>query len=179
METFKGDDLELQMIASGQAALSIISLELDAFTDGIYECVPLGEFLYDEDRVPLTNAIRRDIFADSFSQIFDSWKHCGTFEAYILVLQKIFGSDVIIEFTVPDPGVLQIDVESTGFQEDQFVAREIVDNAYVFYDMVTQDDDNLVFNVVKGFQTQQVLEAALFFLVPTGIYTEVSLTIGA
>lgn len=178
-EFFKGDALELKMYNSGLPSMQAIGLSLDDFWNGCYEMVPMGEFLWDEKRVPLTNAIKREVFINSFKQIFEAWSFCGTFESYILVFKKIFGEDAVVEFTVPGPGKLQINIESSGVQLNQFIARTIVDNAYV-YDFVVDDvGDNICFATVLGLETEDELNKVLFTMVPAGIYTEVSLTIGS
>lgn len=178
-EFFKGDALELKMYNSGLPALDNIGLGLDEFWSQCYEMIPMGEFLWDEKRVPLTNAIRRDVFVISFKQIFEAWSFCGTFESYILVFKKIFGDDSLIEFTVPAPGQLHINIEASGIQLSPFIARRIVDNAYVYDNVVDHVGDNIAFATVLGIETQDELEKVLYTMVPAGIYTEVSLTIGA
>lgn len=177
MQYFKGDEKELQVYGVTDALFDSISLSLNAAFEGIYESEPLGGFLYDNELVPLTNAIKRDVFVRAFQQIFESWQFAGTFEAYILVFKKIFGEAVEIVFTVPDPGKLNIDITTTGVELNHFVARSIVNNAYVFEDVIDQDGDNICFQNVLGLETEDELLKVLFILVPSGIYTEVSLTI--
>lgn len=58
--------------------------------DGVYESIPLGRILVRRKRVPLTNAIRREVFQYSFMKIFEAWSFAGTAESYITVFKKIF-----------------------------------------------------------------------------------------
>lgn len=174
---FKGDELELKMYDAAAPALEEIGTFLDEFFEQCYLCKPMGALLYDERRVPLTNAIRREVFIDTFAEIFDAWIFSGTFESYLTVFRKIFTNDAVIEFTVPAPGKLIIDIEAPATQENQFIARVIESGSFVFYDMITQDGDFLVFRGFPGIETEYELNKMLFTMVPAGIYTEISLTL--
>lgn len=178
MKYFKGDETEQKVVEAVDFSLGDISAALDDYFDSVYESVPLGEFLFDQKRVPLTNAFRRDIFIRCFKDIFEAWSFCGTAESYITVFKKIFGDDVDIVFTVPAPGKLTIDISASDVQESIMEARYIVDNAYVYYDIVDDVGDSIVFSSLLGIETQSELEKVLFTMVPGGIYTVVSLTIG-
>ena len=180
-QKFKGDDLELKMEACASTLLDALSLQKDLFFEGAYECASLGDVLYESERSPLSNAIIQSIFRISFPEIFEAFTVSGSFESYITVFQKIFGDDVEIEFTVPGPGKLQIEITATGLEESDFVARHISNNTYVFDNVIYYDDDgegNIEFQTIKGFQTQYELEQMLFELVPDGIYTEITLNLG-
>lgn len=176
---YKGDERELKFYNSGAGILDDLSFQKDLFFDEAFTTYALGEIIWDSGRSPLANAIPRKIFRESFSAIFDSFLIAGTFESYILVFKKIFGDDVDITFTVPAPGKLNIDIIAAGVEISDFLAREIVDNAYVFYDVVDDEDDEIVFQTVKGFETEYELNQMLFELVPAGIYTNITLTLGA
>lgn len=176
-QKFKGDDLELQMEASGADIMDSVELQLDAFFTGAYSSMPLGDSIYDSGRSPLSNAIDRDIFRQSFPEIFTAFTVAGTFDSYITVFQKIFGVDVEIEFTVPAAGKLNIDIIAADVEISEFVARNIESNTYVYSPMVTQDLDQIVFQSIKGFKTQYELEQMLFEMVPAGIYTVITLTL--
>ncbi len=175
---FKGDDIEKKFYDAGSPTLIGLNLQRDIFSAGAYEAMPLGDLMFDDQRAPLSNAISKTIFRESYSQIFDAFIDVGTFEAYIIVFKKIFGEDVEITFTVPAAGRLQIDIVATGLDISDFVSRYIADNAYVFDNVVTEDSDQIVFQTVKGFATQYELEQMLFEMVPAGVFTEISLTVG-
>lgn len=180
MQYFKGDAKEIKVVAAGLSATEVIGLRLDAFFEGAYETVPLGEMIFDNAFAPLSNAIRRDIFARSFKQLFESFQHAGTFEAYLEVFRKIFGDDVEVEFTVPAAGKLNIVINSTNTEESTFVARQIVGNDFEYDPVITQDgQDTLVFSSIQGFTSEYELQTMLFEMVPGGIFTNITLTIGA
>lgn len=180
MQYFKGDADDLKMDGVHEPTISAITLQKDAFYEGAYETAPLGDMIFDTGRSPLSNAIARDVFRLAFKEIFEAFVDVGTFEAYITVFKKIFGDDVGIAFTVPAPGKLTITITATGVEESLFVAREIVDNAYELDPVVTSvDGDNIVFQTILGFQSQYELEQMLFEMVPGGIFTTITLTLGA
>jgi hypothetical protein len=177
MQNFKGDALELQMEAVVEPIIEQVGIQKDSFYNEAYEAAPLGDLLWTSQRSPLANAILQDIFRNAFKQIFDAFVEAGSFESYLIVFRKVFGDDVIVEFTVPAPGKLEIDIEATGVEISQFVSRYIEDNEYFFDHIVDDVGDNICFRTVKGFETQYELEQMLFEMVPGGIFTTISLTI--
>lgn len=177
-EFYKGDDEEKKWYNSAAPILSDLGTNLDQFFADAYESQPFGDLIYEGGFSPLTNAIKQSIFRDSFNQIFDAFARAGTFESYITVFKKIFGETVQINFEVPGPGQLNIDILAEGIELSHFVARSIVSNDYVFDNVITQTGDKIVFQTIKGFQTQYELEQMLTELIPVGIYSEITLTLG-
>jgi hypothetical protein len=53
----------------------------------------------------------------------------------------------------------------------------IIDDAYQYYDLVTQEGDILGFQTLKGFKSQYEVEQMLFELVPAGIFVTINLTL--
>lgn len=179
MQYFKGDAEEKKVVSVLAPILDLLSADKTAFFEQAYSTASLGEMVFDSQRTPLYNAIVRDIFRASFQQIFQAFGQAGTFESYILVFKKIFGDATSITFTVPGPGQLTIAIVASGFEISRFVARRIEGNAYIFEPVVTFGGDNIVFQTLKGFQSQYELEKMLYELVPAGVFTQISLTIGS
>jgi hypothetical protein len=179
VQKFKESDaLEEKFYQAGLEAMETIGSQRDQFFSGAYETYALGEMIYDTGRSPLSNAIVRTIFRETFKEIFDAFIAGGTFEAYLTVFRKIFGEDVIVEFTVPEPGKLNIDITATGLEVYDLLSRYIVDNEYFFDEVINYDSDNIATQGVKGFETQYEVEQMLRELIPAGIFTAISLTIG-
>lgn len=178
MQYFKGDATELKFYNSGAEILQNLNFEKENFFDEAYACFVLGELLYDSNRSPLANAIPRDIFREAFSTIFDAFLVAGSFESYMTVFRNIFGEAIEVTFTVPAPGKLNIDIVAPGTELYDFVARYISDNEFVTDEVVDDQDDNIAFQAIKGFESQYELEQMLFEMVPAGIYTEITLTLG-
>jgi hypothetical protein len=174
---FKGDPTELKFYNAGKPALDNYNDEKDAFFEDAFNCFLLGDLLYDTNRSPLANAIPKAIFRESFSTVFDAFLVAGSAESYLTVFRKVFGEDVEVTFNVPGPGKLEIQINATTFETYNFVARRIENNAYVTDQVITQDGDHIVFQTVKGFESQYDLEQMLFELVPDGIWTVITLTI--
>lgn len=175
---FKGDATEKKYYQSGQPISDQLSGQKSLFYDDAYACFVLGELLYDNDYAPLARAIPRDIFRESFSVVFEAFLVAGSFESYLTVFRHIFGDDVEVTFTVPDPGKLQIDIVAVGFQLSEFTTRYIQNNSYVFDQIIDDEGDNIVFSTIKGFESEYELKQMLFEMVPDGIYTEITLTVG-
>lgn len=177
MQFFKGDEKELKFYNSGLPILNSTSNDRTEFFNDAFACFALGDLLYDTGRAPLTNAIKREIFREAFATIFNAFLTAGSFESYLTVFRTIFGDDVQVTFTVPSAGRLQIAIVAAGVQYSTWVARTIVGNSYVFDEIIDDEGDNLVFQSVKGFETQYEVEQMLFEMVPDGIFTEISLTL--
>lgn len=177
MQRFKNDENEIKMEACASPILDAMSLQKDSFLADAYASQPLGDLIYEDSRSPLSNAILQIIFRESFPEIFEAFTVAGSFESYITVFKKIFGEDVDIDFEVPAPGKLNIDIVATGLEISEFIAREVVDGAYVYHEVVDDLDDQIIFETVKGFQTQYELELMLFEMVPAGIFTDIDLTV--
>lgn len=179
MQYFKGDETEKKFYNSGKNLFDTIEFQLDQMFLDVYNAQPLGDALYQADASPLANAIPQSIFRKSFNKTYDAFTVSGTFESYIEVFKRVFGDDVDVTFTVPAAGQLEIDIVASDLEVNEGAARQIELNTYVLYELMTQDDDNIVFQTVKGFKTQYELEQMLFELVPEGIYTTISLTVGS
>jgi len=177
-QMFKGDATEQKYLACGTTIIDQLSTQKTNFFDDAYACFVLGELLYDNDRSPLANSISRDIFRESFSTIFDSFLLAGSFESYITVFQNIFGADVEITFTVPAPGKLNIDIVATDITLYNIAVRSIAGDSYVIDEIIDDEDDFIVLQAIKGFDSQYELEQMLYEMVPAGIFTEISLTVG-
>jgi hypothetical protein len=178
IQYFKGDDRELQFDGAASPILSILSAEKSLMFDECFNSYLLGDLIFSDNRSPLSNAIKRSIFVSTFKELFDSFITAGNFESYLTVFRKIFGDDVEVEFTVPNPGHLQIDIDAAGVELSPMITRYIVDNAYVYDSIVDDEGDNIVFQTIKGFETQYELEKMLFEMVPGGMFTEITLSVG-
>lgn len=176
-QLFKGDELEENFYNAIKPTVDEISAQKDLFYDGAFECFALGDLLFDTARAPLANAIPKDIFRESFSAVFDAFLVAGSLESYLTVFRTVFGNDVEVSFNIPGPGQLEIEIVAATFVTFNFVARRIENNAYVNDQIVTQDTDRIVFQTIKGFESQYDLEQMLYELVPDGIYTVITLTI--
>ncbi len=176
---FKGDATEVKYYESGRSILEILSSQKSTMFDEVYGCFVLGELLYDNDYAPLANAIPREIFRESFKELFDSFLTAGSFESYLLVFNQVFGDDVEVTFTVPAPGKLEIDIVATGLALYGISVREIDGDAYEYFTLTDDEGDRILLQAVKGFETQYELEQMLFEMVPGGIFTDIDLTVGA
>lgn len=156
-----------------------LSNERDLFFTDSYSNFMLGQAIWDADASPLANVIPREIFRTSFSSIFESFLEAGSFEGYLNVFRQVFGANVDVTFTVPSAGKLLIDIVASDLELDFFTVREIISNSYIYDNLITQDLDNIMLRSVKGITTQYELEQMLFELVPSGIYTQITLTAGA
>lgn len=171
------EDLEKRVDNCFEPLLTGLNLQKDDFYNGAYQAAPLGDLIFEDGRSPLANAIAQDIFRVAFNEIFDAFVKVGTFEAYLTVFRKIFGDDVDVEFTVPAPGKLTIEITAEGIEITNFIARHIVTNQYLFDNVVTHDGDQIVFQSIKGFTSQYELEQMLFEMVPNGIFTTITLNL--
>jgi hypothetical protein len=179
LEPFKLSDLKEKKVNDAfLALLDVVSTETDAFYAGAYESFPLGDVLYDLDRSPMAGVIDKDTFRKSFFALHNIFTRPGTFEFYMDVFRAVWGQDVDVTFTVPAAGKLEIEIDALSAQLDDFIAREIVDNQYVYDEVIETDSgDNIAFQGNQGLKTQDQAEKLIFELYPAGVYTTITLTI--
>ncbi len=178
-QQFKATDLTEKKVTD--AFLTLLN-ELDAsrddFFNGAYSAYPLGDVLYVLNRHPLAGVLPQDVFRESFPEINELFTKPGTFEFYLSVFRKIWGESVEVEFTVPAPGKLLIDISALEIGLFDFVARKIVDNAYVLDEVIDHDGDNIAFQDTIGVKTQSQMNKLIFELSPGGVWIVITLSIG-
>src|SRR5690606_13222941 len=100
---------------------------------------------------PLVGVITRETFRSSFFAIHQLFTRPGTFEFYLDVFRAVWGDDVEVEFSIPQSGVLQINIEALDVQLSIAAARRIVNNSYVYDEIILQggdyDGNNLAFQI--------------------------------
>jgi len=179
MQFYKGDEQEIKFYNSGAGAMDSMELSIDAFFEEAFSCFVLGDLIWDSGRSPLSNAIPKEVFREAFPVIFETFLEAGSLEGYLTIFRNIFGDTVDVTFTIPAPGKLLIDIVAAGVVINNLVSRYIINNQYAFDELITQDGlDELVVQSVKGMESEYEVEQMLFELVPSGIYTQISLTIG-
>jgi len=174
-QKFKGDATELKMELAAKPAFDLVSASLDQYYDGAYEAEDFLLSLYDEGRMPFTDRVPRDAFVAFIKQAIPNFKFTGTFEAYLFIIRSIFGEDAEVLFTVPDPGKLEVIVNSSSALAFDWQAFEFVDGESLTYEMTTHDGDLLQFRGIPGISSQAQLDQLLSELIPAGIYTEITL----
>ena len=178
MQKFNPNDpIEQKVIDSFLPYLEEISDDKDLFFDEAYQCFRLGDVLFDLDRSPLANAIQKDFFRSSFFAIHDLFTRPSTFDFYMEVFFAIFGENVEVEFVIPSPGVLNINIEVLNLSLDVLQARQVESGQYVFYDLLTSDGDTLVAQVPTGPKTQSAIDAIMIELNAQGIFVTTTLVI--
>ena len=175
---FKGDATEIKFDEGLKDTLDTLSAQKTLFFEDAYDCQAFGDIIFSNNLAPLANAISQEIFRDAFNEVFQNFEVAGSFESYIAVFKKIFGDDVDIEFVIPASGRLQINITSTDVVLYDFVGRYIENNEYIFDEIIDYEGDNIALQTIKGFQTEYELEQMLRELVPVGIFTEITLSVG-
>lgn len=175
-QKFKGDATELKMVAVADPIFDLTNASLDEFYAEGYNCDQFLLMLYDESRMPFSERVNRETFVSFIKEALVNFPFTGIFESYLFILRSIFGSLSEIEFVVPTPGTLEINVNAISSLEFEFVAREFVDGAYVFYNIVDYDDNILVFRGIAGIDTEYELSLLFSEIMPIGINPDISLT---
>jgi hypothetical protein len=178
LQKFKPNDpQEQKFIDCILPSLDLLGVQLDSFFDGANECFLLGDILFVLNRSPLADIITQDIFRESFTAIHEYFTRPGTFEFYLEIFRKIWGNAVEVEFIIPAPGKLQININALSIESANFLARRIVSNHYLYDEVMDHDGNNLCFQVTKGIKTQQETDALITELYPQGIWVQTTLTI--
>lgn len=176
-QRFKPNDpREQQVIDLLETEIDSIGQDLDDFLAGAYICYLLGDVLYDTDRDPMTGVINKSLFRSSFFAIHELFTRPGTFEFYLEVFRAIFGTDAQIEFVVPGPGKLTINITALNYETFNLLAREIIDGSYQYFPLLTSDTgENILAQGYRGIYTEAEIQALVRELSPNGIYTVVDL----
>lgn len=177
MQTFKGDATELKMIESGTPPFDACSASLDQFFEGCYNDATFLLKLYDEGRMPFADRVPRDSFVAFINQAIPKFPRTGTFEAYIFIINAIFGDGSGVEFTLPpgEEGTVQILVNASNAISWNWQSRERVGASLESFDMVTDDGDTLQFHGIAGIDTEDELRQLLLEIIPAGINAEITL----
>ncbi len=179
MQRFKENDAtELAVINLALPTLEVLGVDRDTFLAEAFATWLLGDVLYDENRDPLVDVITREVYRSSYPAIHDLFTRPGTFEFYLDLFRKIYTNDVDVEFEIPSPGVLNIEVSALTIDESYLTAREIVDDAYVYSHLVTSDFNDPIMAVgVRGIKTQNEMDSLMNEISAYGVFTSVNLII--
>lgn len=178
LQPFKANDTnEAVMRDIALPTLEDLGNERDTFYNECWESYLLGDILYELIRDPMSGVITQDVYRQSFPAIHELFTAPGTFEFYLSVFRSIWGENVDVEFVVPGPGQLTINLDVLDFELGLFAARKIVDSGYIRDLVVTEDGDNIVFQGSKGIKTQKQANALIYEISMHGVYTIINLTL--
>ncbi len=178
MQRFKQSDrTEIKVTDCFSPMTELVENMRSEFFEGAYTSYGLGEALFNIGADPMARSTSKDTYLESYPAFHELFKKPGTFDFFLGVFQSIWGADVVVEFSVPTAGHLLINIEALESRQDNFVARSIVDNAYVYDNMVDELGNNLMFQAVTGVKTQQEVDTMMTELAVQGIFTETTLTI--
>ncbi len=175
-QNFKGDPLELKMIAAGQPAFAVCESALDDFNQNSYIAADFLLMLYDSGRMPFSDRVPRESFVTFFRQAIVKFPFTGTFECYIFILTSIFGDGSTILFNIPAAGKLDILVNAASTLSFDFIFREFIGGAYVFSNFTDDDDNPIQARAISGIDSEYRLNLLLDEILPAGVFTDVSLS---
>lgn len=176
LQRFKENDVtEAKFIAVAMPILELLGEDRNQFFTEAFTCFLLGDVLYELDRDPMAGVITQEIFRESFPAIHQLFSRPGTFEFYLTVFRSIWGSEVEVEFIVPSPGVLQINIEAIDIAGFTLLLREIQDDQYVYSELIDHEGDLIMVQDKVGTKSQAEIEALMNELSPYGIFVETSL----
>ena len=155
VQFFKENDLlEKRVYEVLKPTFDRLEAQRDLLFNDAYTNQMLGEVIWDANASPLANVIPREIFRESFASIFGVFLESGSFEGYLNVFRKVFGPNAVILFTVPSAGKLLINITGSDLKLDFLTVRSILNEKYIFDNLLTQDRDNIVLRSIKGVETQ-------------------------
>lgn len=147
-----------------------INADLDTFFGQCYASYLLGDILYENDLDPIAKVLKQDVYRTSFNAIHELFTRPGTFEFFLSVFRAMWGSDVDVAFTILQPAQLKIEIFGSTPTYNEILYREIVDNEYVYDEIVTEDDDSLTAQESTGPQTVDELLLIMTELGVNGIF---------
>jgi hypothetical protein len=173
----ENDELERRVALVFESLQTRLSQDRNLFYAQAYTAEPLGEVLQNLNADPLAQSLSEEVYRVSYPAIHELFTRPGTFEYYLSVFRRIFGNNVEVEFTIPSPGVLEIDVEAAELLLSNFMAREIISDEYVYHEVVDEEGDNIVFQGAFGAKTPSEMDLLTKELSPSIIFTTSTLTI--
>lgn len=176
LQSFKPNDLtEAKVRDAFLPLLNQLGIDRDSFYEGAYQSYVLGDVIYELKASPLAGPITQDIFRQSYFAIHDFFTFPGTFEFYLDVFRAVWGVDVGVEFEIPAPGKLIINIHALTVQVDDLLARRIVSNAYVYDEVLDHAGNNIGLQGKMGIKTQSEADALIKELYPAGLWVEINL----
>ena len=151
---FKGDDLEVKVSGAANEVFRTLFADMTAWFSRAYNGAGLGAILYDDNRVPLSRNIERDIFIKNYG---------GSFESYLFVFTQIFGPSTIITFECLTPGALKINI--TTNQMDLFKWLDKLGGSYIS----THTGQNINLRTLTGIGNFYEVQSVLDSLNPAGL----------
>lgn len=184
MQYFKAtDEEERRVVSIFEPVISLLTGDKKEMFDGAYEAYPLGDALWNAEASPMVGVVTPAVFRISYFAFHELFTSPATFEFYLDVFRAVWGENVEVEFVVPSPGHLQINITALDTQPEYFNTREIVNNQYVYSRVIAQggsyDGFYLMFQGSRGIKSQQEADALIKELHPVGVYTEINLQIGS
>lgn len=177
LQRFKENDaMEGKFIAVAMPILELLGEDRNQFFTEAFNCFLLGDILYELDRDPMAGVITQEIFRESFPAIHQLFSRPGTFEFYLTVFRSIWGPEVVVQFTVPSPGVLHIEIQAVDIAEFTFLLREIVNDEYVYSDLIDESGNLILAQDKVGTKSQAEVDALINELSPYGIFITANLT---
>lgn len=178
MQRFKQNDpIERKVTDCFSPMTELIENMRTEFFDGAYTSYGLGEAIFNIGADPMARSSSKETYLESYPAFHELFKKPGTFDFFLGVFRSVWGDDVEVEFSIPTPGHLVINIEALESRADNWTARSIVDNEYIYDNMVDHVGDNLMFQAVNGVKTQQEVDTMMAELSVQGIFTETTLTI--
>lgn len=178
MQAFKENDpKELKVRSSFDPALSLISSNRSEFYEGAYTSYGLGQILFNLKNDPMARLVDLETFLESYPAFHELFTRPGTFEFYLQLFRSIWGDQVEVEFIIPAPGHLKINISALTSRLDSFGAREVSGNAYQYHEVSDHEGDILMFQTSQGIKTQEEVNRMIVELHPQGIFLEINLII--
>lgn len=177
IQKFKANDaIETSIMELFDGVLDPLGVDIDSFYEDGYESWALGQVLKDTASDPLSRMVTVTAFIRSFNAIHNSYQRPGIYSFYISIFRKIWGDSIDIEFLNPNPGHLIINLDATDLQEEILIARDIVDDQYVFNELVTTDSgENIIVRTTLTPWTQYEVLKLMRAIAPAWVHIEVNL----
>jgi hypothetical protein len=124
----------------------------------------------------MVGVVSRDVYRQSFPAIHNLFTRPGTFEFYLSLFRSVFTDDTDIQFDIPGPGQLTIDVQAITSENFYLMARSLVDGEYVYERLVTSDlNEPIMAQGFRGPKSESEIHSLIVEVSAHGIYTTVNL----
>ncbi|KIP71411.1 hypothetical protein SN11_16875 [Vibrio harveyi] len=151
-----------------EAKQRVIVDELIKMNSEIVGSKSFGYLLYDNNTFPVLTGLDRDFFAENYMGILKAMQTAGTYDSYILVIEQVVGDGVGIEFSVPKPRALVINI----FNVDSYLTRLVTpSNKWL---ITPSNLGLLVPKPISNFALAQLTKILKILANPTGTYLDIT-----
>ncbi len=166
---FRNDDDTKKIHSVFEQAKKTNNVSLKLMHENIIGSYALGKAILDSGIVDFGFKVDEEYFVQNYVAILEAMQKAGILDTYVILIKRLLGAGVDVQFTMPNPGHLQLNVQEVESRARALVNR---DKKYI----MAKTSSGLKAIVVKQRITEYSLSQAIKVIqniTPAGIFIEV------